>query len=134
MAYVNQAKKQKIAAALKLVVPAGWKYSLAVRNHSTIVMTVAAAPFDLLAAFNPAYGCDKPPTYVSVNPYHISTHVWDECVAEVLQKIVDALNTDNHDNSDLMTDYFDVGHYVTLQLGRWDKPFRVLPAPAVLAA
>lgn len=132
MAYVDQAKKQKIAAALKLVVPTGWKYSLAVQNHSTIVMTVASAPFDLLAAFHPSYGCDKPPTYVSVNPYHINAHVWDECVAEVLQKIVDALNTDNHDNSDLMTDYFDVGHYITLQLGRWNKPFVcTTPAPVL---
>ena len=135
MAYVDQAKKQKIAAALKLVVPTGWKYSLAVDNHSTIVMTVAAAPFDLIGAFKASdHFNPKTATHITVNPHHIAAHVADECVAEVLQKIVDALNTGNHDNSDLMTDYFDVGHYVTLQLGRWNKPFRVLPAPAVLAA
>ena len=50
MAYMNQEKKSKIAAALKGVVPDGWKYSLSVRNHSTIVMTITAAPFDLIGA------------------------------------------------------------------------------------
>lgn len=133
MAYMSQEKKSKIAAALKSVVPTSWKYSLAVRNHSTIVMTVASAPFDLLAAFKPAFGCDKPPTYLSVNTHHIGTHCQDECLAEVLQKIADALNLDNHDNSDLMTDYFDVGHYVELTIGRWDKPF-VFTAPALALA
>ena len=70
---------------------------------------------------------------VDVNPYHVRTHVADECVADVLQKIVDALNTDNHDRSDIMTDYFDVGHYVDLHIGRWDRPF-VCTNPALIAA
>lgn len=134
MAYVDQQKKQKIAAALKLVVPAGWKYSLAVRNHSTIAMTISAAPFDLIGAFAPSeYFDPKTARTVDVNPYHVRTHVADECVADVLQKIVDALNTDNHDRSDIMTDYFDVGHYVDLHIGRWDRPF-VCTNPALIAA
>lgn len=106
MAYVDQAKKAKIAAALRAVVPAGWKYSLAVQNHSTIVMTVAAAPLDI--------GGDR----VDVSPYHHQRHY-----GETFTKIFEALNTDNFDNSDIQTDYFHVGHYVRLQLGRWNKPF-----------
>ena len=134
MAYVDQAKKQKIAATLKLVVPAGWKYSLAVNNHSTIVMTIASAPFDLIGAFAPSeYFDPTTATHTDVNPYHVRAHVADECVADVFEKILEALNTGNHDNSDLMTDYFDVGHYVTLQLGRWNKPFIVTAAAAVAA-
>lgn len=134
MAYVDQAKKQKIAAALKLVVPTGWKYSLAVDNHSTIVMTVAAAPFDLLGAFKASdWFNPKTATHLSVNPYHFRAHIEDESVADAIAAILAALNTDNHDNSDLMTDYFDVGHYVTLQLGRWNKPF-LCTLPALVAA
>ena len=129
MAYVNQDKKSKIAAALKAVVPAGWKYSLAVRHHSTIVMTITQAPFDLIAAFKPSnvYGLENSrPLYLSVNPYHYRSHIADECVADVFGKIFDALNTDNHDRSDVQTDYFDVGHYVDVNLGRWNKPFEVV--------
>lgn len=124
MAYVNQDKKAKIAAALKAVVPSGWKYSLAVRHHSTIVMTVASAPFDLIGAFKGSEHFDpKTAKHHQVNPYHYRSHMDDECVADVFERIFDALNIDNHDRSDVMTDYFDVGHYVELNLGRWDKPF-----------
>ena len=51
MAHMNQEKKARIAAALKPVMPAGWKYSLAVRHSSTIVCTISEASFDLLRAF-----------------------------------------------------------------------------------
>ena len=131
MAYVDQAKKAKIAHALKAVVPKDWKYSLAVRNHSTIVMTIASAPFELIKAhkgseyFNP-----ETATYCNVNPYHAAEFCDDECVSDVLVKIIETLNTDNHDNSDHQTDYFDVGHYVDLQIGRWNKPFVCTAAPA----
>lgn len=104
--------------------PAGWKYSLAVRHHITIVMTVASAPFDLIGAFKACDSLDpKTAKHVQVNPYHFRSHIEDECVADVFERIFGALNIDNHDRSDLMTDYFDVGHYVELSLGRWNKPF-----------
>lgn len=142
MAYVDQAKKQKIAAALKLVVPTGWKYSLAVSNHLSICMTIRSAPDDLLGMVervrierarqrgerehNPVG------TYVQLNHIHPDSFADGEMLG-TFRKIVEALNTDNHDNSDIQSDYFDVGHYVDLQLGRWNRPF-VCTAPAVLAA
>lgn len=133
MAFVDQAKKSRIAANLKKVVPAGWKYSLAVRNHSTIVMTIASAPFELLKAFKASdYFNPQTATHVDVNVYHYDKWIEDQCVAEVMGQIVDALNTDNHDNSDLMTDYFDVGHYVDLNIGRWNKPFVCTAKPVEL--
>lgn len=129
MAYMNQERKTLIAAALKPVVPAGWKYSLAVRNHMTIVMTVTEAPFNLIGAFKRTEHFNPDTTtHVDVNPYHYSSHLADECVADVFSRIFGALNTGNHDNSDLMTDYFDVGFYVDLHIGRWDKPFAFKPA------
>ena len=39
--------------------------------------------------------------------------------------MIQALNTDNHDNSDIQTDYFDVGHYVELNIGTWEKPYEI---------
>lgn len=132
MAYVDQSKKVKISAALKAVMPQGWKYSLAVRNHSTIVLTIAAAPFDLLLAMSCNEGAATPRWgYESVNHHHVRECFADECVADVFERIVGALNTDNHDNSDITTDYFDVGHYVDIKIGRFDKPFVVLVAPAL---
>lgn len=133
MAHMNQEKKALIAAALKKVVPAGWKYSLAVRHHSTIVMTISAAPVDLIAEMNAVLEADpyrsehrcSYTTYADVNQYHSDRQF--SASSEVIEKILAALNTGNHDRSDLQTDYFDVGWYVDLNIGRWDKPFQHLP-------
>jgi hypothetical protein len=133
MAFVDQAKKSRIAANLKKVVPAGWKYSLAVRNHSTIVMTIASAPFELIKAFKASdYFKPETATHMDVNPYHYAEWIEDECVAEVISKIMGALNTDNFDKSDSMTDYFYCGHYVDLNIGRWNKPFVCTAKPVEL--
>lgn len=144
MAYVNKEKKAKIKEALQQVMPKDWKWSLAVRNHSTAVLTISKAPIDLVAIF-----CDAADVYnkVRVDIYGEPVHTtqrqresmnydvtkWDmqrmteglqnRYIAAIFDKIFDAMNTDNHDNSDIMTDYFDVGHYVDVQIGKWDRPF-----------
>ncbi len=134
MAYVDQSKKALIAAALKPVMPAGWKWSLAVQNHSTIVLTIASAPVDLLEDVTRVRNerevrrggeaWREKPTYIDVNHYHLDT-AFDGELLEIFRKIVDALNTNNHDRSDIQSDHFDVGHYVAVKLGRWNKPFIV---------
>jgi hypothetical protein len=120
MAYMNQDKKSKIAAALKQVVPAGWKYSLAVRHHSTIVMTISAAPVDLIGKL---YDTDR--TEVTVNEFWAKEHLKECAEKQVMLQIIECLNLDNFDKSDIMTDYFHVGHYVDLRIGTWAKPFVV---------
>jgi len=144
MAYVSKEKKAKIAAALKQVVPAGWKYSLAVRHHSKIALTIQSAPVDIVQAyvnFTVAKAAIKGDEFdrknlleraawvenrrhIDVNEFHLDSQFTGELL-EVFQKIRDALNTDNFDNSDVYTDYFHVGHYVGISVGRWDKPFVV---------
>lgn len=126
MAYVNQEKKAKIMAALKAVVPADWKWTLAVQNHSTIVMTIRSGPEDLLAKVSNPNAVNS--GHASLNTYYIHDAITDDKLRPVFVKIVEALNTDNHDNSDIQTDYFDVGHYVTLNIGQWNNPYlHVLP-------
>lgn len=129
MAYINQDRKAIIAAELKKVMPSGWKWSLAIRSHMTLVLTIAEAPFDLLGSLSARDRArDKPLTDSSVNTHWIREQFTDECVADVFEKIRDAMNTGNHDRSDSMTDYFDVGWYIDIHIGRWDKPFKCVPA------
>ena len=127
MAYVDQAKKARIAAEVKKVVPKGWKYSLSVYHHSTIVLTVQSAPVDLIAQVNERHKGDPGErtactTHTSINPYYAKS-TWGE--DHPFARIVAALNLENHDRSDIMSDYHDVGHYVELRIGKWDKPFEV---------
>ncbi len=124
MAYMNQSKKAKIAAALKNVVPKGWKYSLAVKHHSGIAMTIRAADVDLLRAFKETdYYRHESATCYEVNTFWLRSHLADDELLETFERIIDALNLDNFDHSDLMTDYHHIGHYVYLSIGAWDKPF-----------
>lgn len=128
MAHMNQQKKAKIAAELKKVMPKGWKYTLAVRNHMTIVLTISEAPVDLIAEINrvqeqqPGWRGDyRVSGYTRLNPYYLERQ-FDQSL-ETFKQILAAMNTGNWDRSDIMSDYFDVGHYVDVNLGRHDKPF-----------
>jgi len=140
MAWVDQDKKAIIAAELKKAIPAGWKTSLAVRHGSTIVLTISAAPVDLCEEYarvvnqKYAYRGDpniSRPNEVRVNEYYLENQ-FDESL-EVFEQLLKALNTGNYNNDDVQTDYFDRGHYVDINIGRWNKPFQFL-APVKEAA
>ena len=117
MAYMNQVKKKKLAGGIKAVMPKGWKYTLSVRNHMALVCTIWAAP----AADVEQIKGDN----ADVNEYWIREHYTGK-LADTLEAIKDAMNVGNHDNSDIMTDYFDVGWYIDIEFGRWNKPLKRL--------
>lgn len=121
MAYVSKEKKAAIAAELKQIMPQGWKFSLAVHNHSMIVLTISAAPVDLVAA---CLYQDKG-AHIALN-HHYLDRAFDGDLLATFEAFKTALNIGNHDRSDSMTDYFDVGHYVNMQIGKWDKPFQMI--------
>lgn len=131
MAHMTQEKKAKIAAALKTIMPKGWKWSLSVEHRSTIVLTIAAAPVDLMAEIFTVrnsrvgqYGFDsltEKPTHYTLNTYHPENAL--NASLPLFKQIIAAMNIDNHDRSDIMTDYFDVGHYVDVSFGKWNKDF-----------
>lgn len=134
MAYVSKQDKSKIVAAVKAVMPKSWKATFGVSNSSTIVMTIKSTPFSLENIFGQKH-CDEKSeyyrddngalSYYSVNHYNFEKNVENKEVLNILKKIVDALNTDNYNNSDPYTDYFDVGHYIKLQFGKHDSPYVV---------
>lgn len=123
MAYMNQQKKAVIAAKLKTIMPKDWKYSLRVRNHSSIILTLRSAPVDVAGMHGVSNGIG------GLNVYRYEENATRHGVPDDIKRVVinalAALNTDNHDRSDIMTDYFDVGHYVDFLFGEWNKPFLV---------
>ena len=68
----------------------------------------------------------KESTYWSVNPYWISDH-WKDPAGKFLLEIKEAMMRGNHDRSDIMTDYFDVGWYIAIHIGTRDKPYVLNP-------
>ncbi len=131
MAWMNQDKKAALAPAIKAVCKKyGVKASLAVRNHSTLVLNIKSGPIDFIGNFNKVcskdirYGNRFTPatTAIDVNPYWYKEH-FDGIAREFLAEVIPAMNAGNHDNSDIQTDYFDVGWYIDVNIGKWNKPY-----------
>lgn len=134
MAYMDQIKKAKIAAALKKVMPKGWKYTLSVRDRMVIVLTIKSAPFpliDMINAKNKARAEFQGDTYyentsgyVQLNQFYLEDAFNEPEVLEVMINAKAALySADYYNNSDVQTDYFDVAYYVDMKIGTYDKPF-----------
>jgi len=117
MAFVSQDKKKELAPQIKSVLKKyGMKGTIAVRNHMALVVTLTEGVID--------FEVDR--DHFQVNPYWVSKH-HTGVARDFLVELVDAMRgKDFYDNTDIMTDYFDVSHYVDIDVGRWNKPYRVV--------
>ena len=135
MAYMDQRQKAFLAPAIKAVLKKfGMKATLGVRNHSTLVCNISQGPLDVIgnmyeiAMTKPEtfYARDKAPKplYMQVNEHWIGENYSGKCKA-FLEELKTAMDTGNHDRSDIQTDYFDVGWYLDINVGKWDKPYQL---------
>lgn len=139
MAYFNQERKQERAPAIKAILKKyGVKGSLAVRNHSTFVLNIKSGSIDFIENFiqtdanklsankmsDDRIAYTRKEQCLDVNPYWYQEHFSGKALS-FLKEIFQAMNKGNHDNSDIQTDYFDVGWYVDVNIGSWNKPYIV---------
>ena len=137
MAYMSQERKKQMAPAIKAVLKKyGVKGTLAVNNHSTLVLNIKSGPIDFIENFiqtdkDLPYGkhmSDDQIAYIrknqslDVNVYWYKEHFSGQALA-FLSQVIPLMNKGNHDNSDVQTDYFDVGWYVDVNIGKWNKPY-----------
>ena len=132
MAFMSQDNKRRIAALVKPILKKyGMKGTLGVHNHSTLVLNLKSGPIDFIGncrkvtendpcySHNPVVSNE---THQSVNIYHYRNQ-YSGVAKEFLSKVIPILNTGNHDRSDIMTDYFDVGFFISFNVGKWNKPY-----------
>ena len=127
MAYMSQEKKQTLAPAIKAILKKyGMKGSLSVHNHSGLTLTLPEGKIDFASERAPEldYLKEYPSFagYSQVNTYWFHEH-YRGTALKFLSEVIAAMNVGNHDNSDIMTDYFDVGWYVHVNVGKWNKPY-----------
>ena len=137
MDYVSQDRKQSLAPAVKAVLKKyGVKGSLSIRTHSSLVLTVKSGKIDFVENFietdsKVLHGRKmsqdqidhiRKNQSVDVNPYWYHEHFSGKA-KDFLKEVLAAMNKGNHNNSDAMTDYFDVGWYVDVNIGRWNQPY-----------
>jgi hypothetical protein len=136
MAYMSQENKRALAPAIKSILRKyGVKASLAVRHNSTLVLNIKSGPIDFIGNFNEVGLLDTidrnqddrfqpvKDGYIQVNPYWYHEH-FDGQAKACLAELIRAMNVGNHDNSRPEVDHFDVGWYVNINIGQWDKPYR----------
>ena len=131
MAYMNQERKAKLAPAVKAILKRyGVKGTLST-DSATISLNIKSGTLDFIGDYNKTVG-DRPggfrlgspaQDYLQVNPYWYDEHFSNKVIKKFMNEVMRALNTGNHDNSDIQTDYFDVGWYVRVNVGKWNKPY-----------
>lgn len=123
-AYVSKEKMKQVQTEIKEAYPE-YKFSIKKKHYSTVDIAILSGPLELITKNNKKpedYGY----RYEQVNPFWIEEHYKDSPeISEFLQGVVSIANKGNHNNSDLMTDYHDVGFYINLSIGDWDKPYVV---------
>jgi hypothetical protein len=136
MAYMDQTKKAKIAPVVKKILAKyKLKGSLSVRNHMALCLKIKQGPIDFIKNFNdtiaalPGYDSHNAQsstrTYIDINPYHFQSHFTGKALA-AMRELYAAMMDGNHDNSDIMTDYFDVGWYIDINIGSWNAPYALV--------
>jgi hypothetical protein len=130
MAYMNQERKAELAPAIKAVFKKyGINGSIAVRNHMALVVSIKSGPIDFFESYNRVsmsrfQKCSHSPAQdcMDVNPYRYHDH-FDGVAHDCLEELITAMNAGNHNNSDIQSDYFDVGWYANVSIGKWNKPY-----------
>ena len=134
MAYVDQAKKNKLAPKIKEICNKyHLKGSLSVRNKMVLVLTIKSGAIDFIDVYNRVVsqrpggfrGGSPAKNYLTINPYHYQ-ETFDGAALMFCKEIVAAMKgPDYYDRSDIMTDYFDTSHYFDINIGTWDTPYLV---------
>ncbi len=132
MAYMSQERKAQLAPAIKAALKKyGMKGTISVRNHSSLVVNIKSGKLDMIGNYNATTVQRQEQTarllgqardHLDVNPYWYHEHFTDDAKA-FLTELFTAMNNGNHDRSDIQTDYFDVGWYVDVNIGSWNKPY-----------
>jgi hypothetical protein len=130
MAYMNQEKKAALAPKIKAVLKKyNMKGSIGVRHHSTLVVNLSTGRLDILN--NYIHSEQNSHEYLRVNEYHIEYHYTGD-IQKFLTELKDAMmqsddgSVKNHDRSDSQSDYFDVGWYIDINVGQFQKPYKLI--------
>jgi len=131
MAYMSQENKKSKEPLIKALLDKyGLKGSVGVKHYSTLVVNIRSGRIDFIGNYN-ATGKVKRNArdfrevtdgHIQVNPHWCHEHFTGEA-GDFLKELRDVMNSGNHDRSNPMIDHFDVGWYIDINVGQWDKPY-----------
>jgi hypothetical protein len=131
---MSQEKKAEIAPVVKAICKKyGISASLSVYHYSTLCLNIKAGSIDFVSNYNKVVGArpggfrigtpaDPLKQCMGVNPHWFTEH-YDGKALAFLTEVIAAMDKGNHDRSDIQSDYFDVGWYLDINVGKWNKPY-----------
>ena len=138
MAYISTDDVKHIRNTLKKELPQ-FKFSVVRDHHSSVTIALMKGP-----AFNDYEYFDRYNNTITtsnlsdgehhqINQFHLEDFYGKEN-ADILSKIDTISRTAPaknggkvwYNDSDIMTDYFDIAYYVHISVGKWNKPYEVV--------
>ena len=130
MAFISQEDKKTLAPAIKAVFKKyGLKGTIAIKNHMTLCANVSAGRLDLIGAAA-QIGDFRSSGYYQANAYRPTNEKYKDINIDIFNFYEDLKKAMKgaiwFDKSDIMTDYFHTAYYMNINIGRWNKPYKLL--------
>lgn len=121
MAYINKDQVAQKRAELKKAFP-DCKFSVRKNAHSS-TLQISLLRSKIEVRTNLSEGVQSLNSYWLKESEHLNDYG-----KKLFQEVKRVANRGNHDNSDPMTDYFDVGWYLDLSIGDYGRPYEAIDA------
>ena len=139
MAHVSQEVITKARLALKaLNKEYGVKATLSGKGDSTLYLTITEGKIDFIGNFCENVKAKRrqhdtqqvidwvtKEQNISVNQYYLDSS-FDGIALEYLEKAKSIMHVDHWDRSDIQSDYFNCAFFVNINVGRWNKPYKLV--------
>ena len=119
MAYVTTEQVAQVRKEIKEAFGKEFKFSVTRQNHSSIDVALMSSPFEF--DFKSDYA--KENKYDQLNHLYLDNEGFTQEQIDMFKKVTEIGMRGNFDKSDSMTDYFHVGWYFHLAIGKWNKPY-----------
>lgn len=123
MAFITAKEVKSIREALKKEFPE-IKFSVTKEHHTNVNVKVMESPHDFSDILDGSGDA-------SINHYWIKEHFpkWATMFSRMIEIIktapaLDGTGDEWFDDSDSMTDYFHTAYYMSLGIGKWDRPYK----------
>ena len=130
MAFISQDDKKTLAPAIKAVFKKyGLKGTISIQHHMTLCANVSAGRLDLIGAAAQV-GDFRSSGYYQANAYRPTNEKYKDINIDIFNFYEDLKKAMKgaiwFDKSDIMTDYFHTAFYIDINIGQWNKPYKLL--------
>lgn len=112
MAYISPQRTREIKKELQKRFP-NLKFSVRNEHFTSVDVSIISGDVDFSDIL-------EENTYRQISHFHLERY---DKHTELLKQIYEIIDQGNHYKSDPMSDYYDVGFYVHMSIGKWNKPY-----------